>query len=242
MSGLDTKVLENRLISKDSVVGTASLTKCAQKLLLLNSATEGQLNAQNPDFDTYIREVLLFKLEAEKSCKALENISAQYKEYICLEESINSALNNSNKEIQKLNQELHQEKEIRKHRIILEDRAKIINKKNSRSYLKRKMAEISDNIQSTNQSLQSIDAEIKLRQDQFNSLMTCLNALEMKLNCDSRGGGDNDQIDTIDEGDERRGDERLNQDDEQELEADNPGAEYNQEETEEEVENKDDDN
>lgn len=239
MSALDPKILENRLISKDSVVGTASLTKCAQKLLLLNAGGGNDSNAQNPEFDTYIREILLFRLEAEKSCKALESITAQYKEYNSLEESINTALDNSNKEIQKLNQELHEEREIRKHRMILEDRAKLINKKNSRSYLKRKMAEISDNIQSTNQSLQSIDGEIKLRQEQFNSLMTCLGALEMKLSNDSRGGGD-DQNDIADEGEERRGDERLTQDDnEQEQDA---AADYNPDEMEEEGENKEEDN
>lgn len=179
---IDNKHLEERLLLKESAIGTSSLIRCANKL----SGLKGP-QSECRQLDAFLRELSLYRLEIEKSCRSLRSYSSQLEEYEALEASINSRIQAATAEIAGLTVELQQEKEIRAHRKELEDFAVTVNKHQRSSSTKRKISEMQDSTSSTAAALAAADGEISTRLSQVNRLMAMIGDLETKLTEEGEG-------------------------------------------------------
>jgi hypothetical protein len=175
---LENKILEQRLIYKDSVVGISSLSRCTKSLLTVKTATEEE---SGKSLEGFVRELLLFKLEVNKASKALHSIEAQQLEYTHIENDINQARISAQNDITSLNTQLLQEQEMRKHRLTCEEIAVDVNKQSARSFLKRKMHDLNDSVSDTTKTLDRLESEIKIRREQYDQLLHSLRALEEKV-------------------------------------------------------------
>jgi hypothetical protein len=218
---LENKILENRLIYKDSVIGVSSISRCAKHLLALkNSST---LETSKTSLETFLKELLLFKIELEKTKKLLRNIDVQQTEYENIEIEISQAISLTKEEITFLLQKLQEEKEIRHHRVECETIAIEVNTHMKRSLLKRKISDLEENIASTNQSLDDIEREILIRNEQYQQFLTALAVLERKVFEDEDSsamvesdGGEEEAVER--EGEEERTNEREREDREEKEE------------------------
>jgi chromosome segregation ATPase len=210
---IDTKILEQRLITKDSVRGSASITRSAEKLSALNAA----LGKDKNGLESFLREIMMFRLETDKSCRTYENYVNQVVEYHELQQTLAKRAADTTEDIQRFRLQLQQEKKIRAHRSICENFAETVNRHKSKSYLHRNISQIEGNVSETNKKLESISQDIKTRKVQFDSLLTALLDLESQIIQTNDGGNESD-----DEPCEERGQRR--EDIESELKREGDGG------------------
>lgn len=217
---LDNKILELRLVTKDTAIGQASsLARCAAKL---NSfKTFGNADSAKSAVAAFLREIFVYRLDLNKSCRLLRSSADQLAEYDRLEGFVQERIDCTRKEIQQLLIELKQEQEIRKHRIQIEGVASEVNQHSSLSSLKRKIGEITDSMETTQESILSIENDIIIRKSQLDQLEQILTLLESKLQRDTDAV--NDDVDNADqEGEEwDAGREAGNNDDYKAQESEN---------------------
>ncbi len=198
---IENKQLEQRLILKESVVGAASLSKCAVKLSALKN-----FPLEMKQMDAFLREFSLYKLEVDKSSRSVRSYNLQMEEYAFLEASISSKISDAVQEIENLKEELRQEKEIREHRRQVEDFAVSANKHQASSLTKRKITEVINNIELVKDTLSSVESEISMRQGQVERLLIMVDELETKLH-------DDEGVELIDQDEDREHDRRVSRGD-----------------------------
>jgi hypothetical protein len=170
---LDAKILELRLLLKESALGQASLSKCAAKL-----HTFGKNLEDNTALEGFLREILMYRLEHEKTDKIFRTLHRQSDEYGVLESEIEGKVAGAKNSIASLEEELRQQKSIREHRVECEHAASIVNKQPSRSALKRKIDAVSQSVESTNASIGLVEAEIAQKQVHFNAVLQAIADLQ----------------------------------------------------------------
>eukprot|EP01038_Epipyxis_sp_PR26KG_P010202 gene10202-13726_t len=203
MSAIDGKVLEYRLLTKDSSIAGSSATKCAVML--------------HESKNIFFRDLYLYKLDIEKSIDEFNVIAAQFEEYQGLELGINESINQTNDDISNLNVQLRQEQDLRKHRIDCEEMAKAVNVHPTRAILKRKIDSITETIHDSTNQLALLDKEIVNRKKIFSSLLVLVEEI-LK---------DNIELNTTTENDENDG---LEDDEHAQSRRDNRGAKSMREE------------
>eukprot|EP01031_Cornospumella_fuschlensis_P052849 gene52849-64574_t len=153
---IDNKLLEQRLILRESVAGSStSLSKCAAKLSVLKTAPH-DLKA----VDSFIRELSLYKLDIERSSRCIRSYGDQIQEYDELEASINAKISEASREIEELKEELRQQKDVRAHRQIVEEHASLVNSHQKTSSTKRKIADVQSNIVGVQEALMQVESEM----------------------------------------------------------------------------------
>lgn len=172
---VDGKILEQRLITKDSVVVVSSLSRISNKLSTLRA------NEDQAALEQFLREVFQCKLEHEKSLRAFEGFPKYLEEFHSLECDIFQRTQQTFEEIEQLKERVAQEKLIREHRIKCEESAQKVNRYQSRSVLKRKLVEIDSNRKESEQRLCAVNNDLITRKTQFNSLITALLDLESQI-------------------------------------------------------------
>lgn len=181
---LDNKILELRLVTKDTAIGQASsLARCAAKLNSFKSF--GTSETAKSSVAAFLREIFVYRLDLNKSCRLLRSSADQLAEYDRLEGVVQEKIDGTRKEIHQLLIELKQEQEIRKHRIQIETVAAEVNQHSSLSSLKRKIGEITDSMATTQESILSIENDILTRKSQLDQLEHILTLLESKLEHDN---------------------------------------------------------
>lgn len=153
---LDQKILELRLLIKESSVNQASIQRCATKL-----QTFGKNVHDNAALDAVLKEFLLNQLENEKSKNYSEALDGQSEEYSKLERVIQERVTHATDSIAKLEEELRQQQIVRAHRVECEKTAGEVSKHPSRSNLKRKIDSVSATLASTQASIELVDNEIE---------------------------------------------------------------------------------
>jgi hypothetical protein len=177
---MDQKIYEYRLVSKESVIAqTTSLQKCAAKLS--NFRNYSTPEHAKKSVETFLKEALLFNLDLHKSCRLLQSFSGHMKEYNEMEKIVNGQIQQANDEINQLKIRLNEEQEIRKHRLQCEVLASDVNQHPTTSSLKRKINELTQSFSSTNETIDGLENEIKIRKIQYDQLHAALLALESKL-------------------------------------------------------------
>lgn len=170
---LDAKILELRLLLKESSLGQASLSKCAAKLHLF-----GKNLSDNNALEAFLREVLMYRLDHDKTDKIFETLRRQGDEYIELESQIGGKIAEAKNNIAALEEELRQQKRIREHRVECEHVASVVNKQPSRSMLKRKIDAVTQSVETTNASIALVEAEIAQKHAHFNLVLQAIADLQ----------------------------------------------------------------
>lgn len=153
---LDQKILELRLLIKESSVNQASLSRCASKL-----QTFGKNVNDNAALEGLLKEFLLNQLEYEKTKNSFQALDGQNEEYAKLERAIQDRVSEAIDNITKLEEELRQQQVVRAHRVECEQRASEVNKHPSRSNLKRKIDTVTQTLDSTKASIELVETEIE---------------------------------------------------------------------------------
>lgn len=215
---LDQKILELRLLLKDSSVGQVSIAKCAAKLQAFGKNVNDQAALEG-----FLREILLYQLEYEKTSNSFNALDRQDLEYANLESKIVQDIAAAKANIQQLEEELQQQQIIRAHRIECEHLATEVNKLPSRSTLKRKIDAVNHTLDNTKASIELVESEINTKQAQFANVALAIAELQKKPvsaveedNKPTEGEEDNAEEE---EGDDSRGARNQERDSENQPEA-----------------------
>lgn len=231
MAQLDQKILEQRLLLRESVISGPSLSRCAVKLSQIQKQSIKVRSNQSQDIiehrdqlkkavDGFSRDVLLFKFETLKAANSLKVMEQQDIEYADMEASISARISEVKDSISNLEEELRREQVVRKHRTFCEQEAAKVNKYPTRSASKRKIDAITASLKADNEALESVTAELAQRQTQFNALFAAFDELQKSNNStpedaamDVEEDDENDQLESSrtergqEEGNSNEGDE-----------------------------------
>ena len=170
---LDNKVLEMRLLYKDSVISMPSITKCAKQLNLY------QKNLKDIALlEGFMNETLSYKLELDKTMEVFAMLEAQEREYDELETVIQNKINVTRNNIVLSEEELKQQLLIRAHRLECEHVATIVNKQPSCSVLKRKIDNITNSLQGIRNSIVQVNSEIANKKALYDILLKAVEDLK----------------------------------------------------------------
>lgn len=170
---LDNKILEMRLLYKDSVISMPSITKCAKQLNLY------QKNLKDIALlEGFLNESLSYKLEVDKTMEVFAMLEAQEREYDELETVIQNKINVTRNNIILSEEELKQQLLIRSHRLECEHVAAIVNKRPSCSVLKRKIDSITNSLEGTKNSIEQVSSEIANKKALYDILLKAMEDLK----------------------------------------------------------------
>lgn len=172
---LDPKILELRLLLKDSSVGQVSIAKCAAKLQAFGKNVNDKAALEG-----FLREILMYQLEYEKTSNSFSALDRQDSEYADLESKIEQDIAAAKANIQQLEEELQQQQTLRTHRIECEHLATEVNKLPSRSTLKRKIDAVNQTLDNTKASIELVENEINTKQSQFINVALAIAELQKK--------------------------------------------------------------
>ena len=198
---LESKILETRLINKESSFVGSSVSKCANKFqqFITNKKQALELNS-NPDsniatpelidnkstdlnisFENFMREIVQYKLDIHRVSSMQKAYFNQIQCYDTLENEIRSKILKTENDIHEYEINFGNEKLIRLHREQLEVKATEVNTLPSKTILKRKLTEMETNIVNLENNIQMANTKITARYKQFQILLDCLNQLNDKL-------------------------------------------------------------
>lgn len=212
---MDSKILETRLILKESSFVGSSVSKCASKLQsLVNAKTTQDLIP----FDSFIREMLQYKLDVTKVEHIQYSHDRQIEAYNAMEQDINEKIKEIEETIFELETQFKNTKSIRLHREQLEKKATVVHSLPSQSQLKRKLDQLDASVHETEASLTAMNSRIAIRYNQFGSLLKCIGDLQSKLVEESEGIDESEMVDGAGADDD--GDEEVRERDDNERHED----------------------
>lgn len=173
MSSLDQKILEFRLLVKESAINQASLSRCATKLQAFGKNVD-----DNSALEGLLKEFMLNQLEYEKAKKFFLALDGQKEEYVTLECAIQERISTATDNIIKLEEELRQQQIVRAHRIDCEQRASEVNKHPSRSVLKRKIDSVTQTLDSTKASIELVETEIEQKKHLVSNIVQAIEEVQ----------------------------------------------------------------
>ncbi len=173
---MDTKILEQRLITKDSVRGSASISRTAERLSSLRTNLSDKVALEN-----FLREITMLRLEIDKSCRTYDSYAKQVAEYRELQDNVNEQSHGAAREIEHLKIQREQENRIRSHRRVCELYAQEVNTHKRRSYLERNISQLEENLAHTKKGMETTQIDIRTRKGQFDLLLTALMDLESQI-------------------------------------------------------------
>lgn len=182
---MDQRILEQRLLTKDSAFGVVSATKCAAKLQQIQQVPLDKKGVEN-----FMKEILLLKLDTDRSWKASDVLTEQSKEYDLLEQDIIRKIAVAKQNTTHLNEDLIRQVDISIHRSACENISVSINKLPSKSSLKRKIDAIDEETRQTELMITTLNSEIQWRYRQFEVLSESILALQTAKQEDKPLSGD----------------------------------------------------
>lgn len=180
---IDTKLLEQRLLTRETVIGGTSLSRCAARLQQLfhnrdKEQASAALEAVNRDFQ-------LYQLEMGKTNQIYDMCGKEISEYEALGREIGERVQQVEDSISRLSVELQQQQRLRRHRQECEMLSKVVNTLPSVSAAQGAIDVVEEQIQRIQEQLAAKEACEQLRKKQFGLLMTSLYDLQKSLAEDS---------------------------------------------------------
>lgn len=212
---LDGKTLETRLLLKESTFVGSSVSKCASKL---QSLTTSKSTQDMTSLDSFVREMLQYKLDIVKVDHIQSAYDRQIEAYNVTEQEINEKIREIEGTIFELETQFKNAKSIRSHREQLEKKAAKVNSLPSQSQLKRKLDSLDENVRDTEASLSAMNARITARHAQFGSLLKCISDLQSKLVEENEGMDEGDAVEATGVDEEIDEEVREREDDRNEVE------------------------
>jgi predicted transcriptional regulator len=170
---MDQRILEQRLLTKDSAFGVVSVTKCAAKLQQVK-----QVPFEKNEVENFMKEILLLKLDTDRSWKVSDVLTEQSKEYDLLEQEILRKIAVAKQNTTNLNEDLSRQVDISVHRSACEHIGVLVNQLPSKSSLKRKIDAIDEDTRQTESMIATLNSEIQWRYGQFKILSDAILALQ----------------------------------------------------------------
>lgn len=135
MASTDIKILEARLLTRDSAVTGSTVTKCATRMQQLFDVVRGGKKADEQEAtviaavaeEAFSRDLIMYKVEMGKFEQSFKMLDQEAKEYECLEADIESKIEETTQSIGSLTQELVQQKKLKQHRDECEALSRIVN-------------------------------------------------------------------------------------------------------------------
>jgi hypothetical protein len=211
---LDGKILELRLITKESTIGGASVFRIAKSLRDYNIAvSQNPKNSEQVQIahEAFSRDILLYQLEMTKVSKALELCDDEISNYKYQEDVIEEKIKSTKSTLVALEQELHFQKSVRSFTEHCESEALAVNDLPTPHNLKRQIEDCDSTLASLTTSLGTVDANLHKRLKQYESLLQSIHILTSPIADDGDLGVARDAA----EGDEADGDG----DDDEEVDA-----------------------
>lgn len=195
------KVLESRLVTKDTVISGPCLSRCALKFQAFSKSKISSEPA-NSALDNFIRDVKLYKQDILNTKQIFLTCEKQIQAYHRSENEIRSEIVSTQTNISKFQQDLEHQKAIRKSREDLEIRATEVNTFDSRSMLKRKIDDVEEKLAAVHTSSSVDDGRIAQRRKQISDLMQAITALQQPLVEEESSAPSETMNEGDDEGDE----------------------------------------
>lgn len=203
--------MENRLLLRESTIGSISVSRCASRLQTLHlkrSAHTSPPSKDQPQLEAYQRDLQLYEIEMNKVARIIAVCDEELEEYASIEEDIHRRVELTEQRIRDLEEQLKQEKIIRKHKELVEACAMDVHRVDSKQYFDHEIRACDDGIVGVEQSLQLAAQKIQTRSLQYEELMSAIAALLAPLVDEDAAGKDlavHEAMDADgDEEDERR--------------------------------------
>src|SRR5690349_354994 len=123
---MDAKILEIRLVTRESALYIPSVSKCASKVQVLLSTRRDDRHWQEAR-DSLSRELQLYKIEMTQVQETIQMHDRELLEFQNLERRIEADIASVEANILTLRRELHEQKKLRKHKEECEILARLVN-------------------------------------------------------------------------------------------------------------------
>jgi THO complex subunit 7 len=212
---------QERLKSKESVILGHSLKKVSQKCVQLFQEVQSGADkaAKSATCSSALCDLGLYKNEIEKAEQVALSCKDQIEDYVHLEAEVSSMVESTQREIEKLNEELSLAKKVRQHKEQYEALAKIVNQHPSKSNTINEQDKVKAEISKLEDEKNDLDKQINTREKQFTLLMSTIDDLTRTLKDDpfekdtstsarkeDGGGKERNQEDNEDENDDEEDD------------------------------------
>ena len=192
MAASDIKILEARLLTRDSAITGSTVTRCASRMQQLFSALRGDPTAEAGGDEAtaiaaaaaqeaFARDLLLYKVEMGKFQQAFNMLDEEAVEYENLEREIEAKIEETSESIVTLTQELGQQKKIKKHRDECEALSRLVNLVPSTRTIMASSNLVSSEISRLEEQLASTEAIESQRHRQVNLLLQSIADLSKSL-------------------------------------------------------------
>ena len=209
MAAMDPKVVESRLVLKESSFVGSGVSKCALKYQALTTSSRKSQSPENDEekskvTDSFVREMMAYRLDIIKAGHIYDAHCNQMVSYEQIEHEINQNITAAEANILQLEESYMNEKHIRVHREELESKAKEVNLLPNRAILKRKIDDLEAKLNAVDESMTTVNNRILSRHAQFQSLLGAISDLQSPLveeietvptDEPSKGPGEGDEAD-----------------------------------------------
>lgn len=184
MATTDIKILEARLLTRDSAVTGSTVTKCALRLQQLMAAIqnpESKRDESDEALEAFCRDLLLYKVEMGKFDQAFNMLDNEALEYSGLEANIEAKIEETTQSINTLTQDLIQQKKLKQHREECEALSRIVNLVPSTRKILASTDVVHEEIDRLEEQLASTESVEKLRSRQVNLLLQSIADITQSL-------------------------------------------------------------
>jgi hypothetical protein len=197
---MDAKILEARLLTRESALVTSSVSKCAAKLqsyfLALGAANhvgkEKEIKASNSEDaaiapsieeskESLIREISLYRFEMVQVLASAAMCERELSEYLRMEADTERDIQDAEKHIEQLTEELREHKSVRRHKEEVEMLARLVNTLPAGSVVDKEMRKAQEALDRLRAESAAADNKVRMRSKQFQVLLQCLSDLQRSV-------------------------------------------------------------
>jgi hypothetical protein len=176
---MDMKLLEKRLLTRDSTLSVSSVSKCASRLQQYLAAVQAGREMQQTK-DALIRDMCLYKIEISQVIEATLMCDRELEESKAIEKSVEEDISKAEMDINNLNKELAEQKSIRKHKEECELLARLVNTLPSKTVVGNDIKKALDALSPLRKQSESAEYRVNMRKKQFQVLQQTI--FDMKRN------------------------------------------------------------
>lgn len=197
---MDTKILETRLLLRESVFGIVNVSRCATKFKNLNDSIrmfelasskenvevkDKNLDEYKTNIDTasdaYLRDIMQFEFEVIRMKNLLDAFDNEIIAYSSTEKDVEEEIAQAEDAIKSLQLKLREDNFLRRHKEKLESFAEKINSFPTKSQLKTEIADKTAELNRVSDTITSTEENINIRFSQYKELLYYLSSLEEDL-------------------------------------------------------------
>jgi THO complex subunit 7 len=197
---MDAKILEARLLTRESALVTSSVSKCAAKLqsYLFSVAAASNLDKENEATaphtgdasiassidatrESLIREISLYRFEMVQVLASASMCERELSEYVRMEEDIERDIQAAEKRIEQLTEELREHKSVRRHKEEVDMLARLVNTLPAGSVVDKEMRKAQEALDKLRAESAAAYNKVTMRSRQFQVLLQSLSDLQRSV-------------------------------------------------------------